>query len=320
MKRLFDNERIILQACEMYYYENMTQTQICQKLDISRPTLGKILAYARQSGIVKITISSMQHRNHFKLEALLEKKFGLREVVITDSCAAADARRSLCGQAAASYLSSILKDGDTVGIGMGSLLTSCAANLTPTQDFHNLTFIPLIGGLSSSTASSEDHSNYLCELFAKNYHAAYYPLFAPARVESTKTRDELMRNPNIKYIFDMTKQIDVALVTIGAPTESGSLAKSLYFASPEFSADSLQGANVCGDFNLLCYDRQGRTDIYSFNSGVIAADASLFQNIPYSIGLASGVQKKDAILGAIAGRFINVLITDADCAGLLAST
>ncbi len=317
MKKRFDDERLILRACDLYYNQELTQTAVCNELGISRPTLSKLLNYAKKVGILKISISSVHGRNHFEKEALLEKKYGLREVIITESGCTMEAQHALCGQAAASYLDRVLQDGNVVGVGMGAVLTSCISQLKPQRALSGLSFVPLIGGLNSISVAPEIHSNYLCEELAKKYGGAYYPLFAPARVERVQTRNELMQDASVKSIFDMAKTMDVAIVSIGAPTGRNTLVKDIYFSSPQFTVSFFQENNVCGDLCLLCYDKEGRTDIYDFNNNVIAADITQFFKIPCVIGLASGTQKKDAILGAIAGRFINVLITDIACAELL---
>lgn len=317
MKKIFDDERVALSACEMFYNNNMSQAEICAALNISRPTLSKLFSYARKSGIVKISIASVCGRNHYKIEEKLEKKFMLKEAIVVDSVAGTENQHNVCCGVAAQYLDSILWDGCTVGIGMGAVLANCVRQIVPCRDLSSLTFIPLVGGLNSISLAPEIHSNYLCEQLSKKYGGSYHPLFAPARVESVRTRDELMNNPDVKSIMDMSRSMDVSLLSIGAVTESNTLVKGIYFTPPRFSVSFFKENNICGDLCLQCYDRRGCIDRYDFNETVISADIRQFCRVPYSIGIAAGVQKKDAILGAIAGRFINVLITDRDCAELL---
>lgn len=317
MKKVFDDERLALSACEMFYNGNMSQTEICSALNISRPTLSKLLTHAKESGIVKISISSTNGRNHFRAEEALEKKFSLKEVVIVDSVSGTENQHNVCSEVAAQYLDSILWDNCIVGVGMGAVLRNCVQHISPNHKLSSLTFIPLIGGLNSLSLAPDIHSNYLCEQLSLKYNGTYYPLFAPARVESARTRNELMNNPDVRSIIDMSQSMDVALLSIGAATESNTLVKGIYFTPPKFSVSFFQENEICGDLCLQCYDRAGQIDRYDFNETVISADIKQFSRVPYSIGIAVGAQKKDAILGAIAGHFINVLITDYDCASLL---
>jgi DNA-binding transcriptional regulator LsrR (DeoR family) len=40
----------------------------------------------------------------------------------------------------------------------------------------------------------------------------------------------------------------------------------------------------------------------------------VFRKIPSKIGIAGGTRKADAVVGAIRGGYINILITDSECA------
>ena len=46
-------------------------------------------------------------------------------------------------------------------------------------------------------------------------------------------------------------------------------------------------------------------------------DIHKLRNVPYSIGIAGGLEKLGAIRGALAGNYINALITDIQCASAL---
>ena len=70
-----------------------------------------------------------------------------------------------------------------------------------------------------------------------------------------------------------------------------------------------------GDMCLQFYDKDGNTDQYSFyNDRVAAMRLADIRRIPSKIGIAGGARKVDAVIGAIRGGFINILITDTECA------
>ena len=43
---------------------------------------------------------------------------------------------------------------------------------------------------------------------------------------------------------------------------------------------------------------------------IIAMPVKTLLKVPYSIGVAGGKEKADAILGALRGKYVNILITD----------
>src|SRR5690554_5239485 len=76
-----NDKRILVKVAYMYYDGNMTQQEIADKLGVSRPSVSRLLQKARQSGVVEIKIS--YEGSFAKLEDALEKKFNLREAIIT---------------------------------------------------------------------------------------------------------------------------------------------------------------------------------------------------------------------------------------------
>ena len=52
-----------------------------QDLNLSSPTVSRVLALAREQGIVKISISNVDAVEHWELERKLEKEYGLQEVI-----------------------------------------------------------------------------------------------------------------------------------------------------------------------------------------------------------------------------------------------
>lgn len=67
------------------------------------------------------------------------------------------------------------------------------------------------------------------------------------------------------------------------------------------------------------YDIEGHTGPYASDNAVIGMDIHRLCKVPCSVGIAGGKEKLSAIQGAINGKYINVLITDTECARALLS-
>ena len=65
------------------------------------------------------------------------------------------------------------------------------------------------------------------------------------------------------------------------------------------------------------FDETGDTSLYSSENNVIGADIHNLYRVPCCIGIAGGVEKISAVLGAIRGGYINHLVTDEECARAL---
>ena len=85
MKKIVDDERMMLRVCDLYYNRDVSQSDIAKLMDLSRPTVAKLLQRARQKGIVKILICDPQERTHSQLERRLEKTFRLQEAIVVDT-------------------------------------------------------------------------------------------------------------------------------------------------------------------------------------------------------------------------------------------
>ena len=72
-------KRILIKVANMYYLENMKQSDIAKKLGVERTTISKYLKRALEQGIVNISIAN---DNYEDLETAMEKRFGLKECFI----------------------------------------------------------------------------------------------------------------------------------------------------------------------------------------------------------------------------------------------
>src|SRR5690606_22192051 len=70
-----------LKVARMYYHLNLTTTEIARQLGVTRPTVSRLLGWARAHGVVEFRILDHRQRQ-LQLETRLEKQYGLREVKV----------------------------------------------------------------------------------------------------------------------------------------------------------------------------------------------------------------------------------------------
>jgi deoxyribonucleoside regulator len=80
---------------------------------------------------------------------------------------------------------------------------------------------------------------------------------------------------------------------------------------------TLRGAvgHMCGQF----FDEKGNVLVISTNNRSIGIGLKALRNIDCVIAVASGKQKAGAILGALRGKYCNVLVTDVAAANAVLS-
>lgn len=309
MKKVIDDERLMVKICDMYYNQDLNQKVIATQLGLSRPTVSRIISNGRERGIVKIIINNLEGTDFVELERSIENRYGLREVIIVDTKSESSAQKSEIGKAVAQYLERIVKDNNVIGVSMGTTLGYIARNIIEVTA-KNLTFVPLIGGMGH--LRMELHSNYLVEDLARVFHGNFMLMHAPARVSGRQIKEELLKEEGISKIIKMCDTLDVALVGIGVPNSTSAIMATGYYNRAEM--ERMREKSVAGDICMQFYDIKGNTAPFKFDNNVVGIEIKKLRRVPHSIGVACGIEKVNAIKGAINGKYINTLVTDVECA------
>lgn len=320
MKKVIDDTRLIFKCCSLYYQDRKGQQEICDILGISRPTVSRMLKSGRELGIVKIEINNPDNVVFGQLERKLENLFRLREVIIVQSSPLEKGTQhisSAIGKGTLDFLSRVIEDGDYIGVGMGMTMQNVTRAECVIEKSAKCSFVPILGGVGESRL--DIHSNYLVQEFADLFGGDCMQFFSPAIFSDKKILDGFQQEKSIRKIFNIYKKIDLVVMGIGIPkTEDSTLLETGYVDRKILDDFVKKGA--VGDIALRFFNIDGKLeDFQQFNERVAGMPMEQLGKIPRRVGVAGGKQKVEAVLGAIRGNFINILITDVDCAeGLLA--
>ena len=315
MKKIVDDVRLIFKCCSLYYQDELGQKEICEVLGISRPTVSRMLTIGKERGIVRIEIQNPDNIAYGQMERALEKKYDLQEVIIVPSSPISDGQypiNSEIGSATLEYLSRVLMDGYLVGITMGLAIQNVVRSDYFIRSPIKATFVPLVGGVAESRL--DIHSNYLAQEFADRFAGDCVQFFAPAVFSQRTVLEGFLKEKTIRNVICLYSRLDLVLMGIGIPsTEHSTILKTGYVDRAILEDFTERGA--VGDIALRYFDENGDTAPFQdFNERVAGIPLETLKKIPRRVGVAGGRAKKDAVLGAIRGGFINVLITDIDCA------
>lgn len=300
------NQNLMLQAARLYYEQNHTQDQVARVLKTSRPMVSRLLQQARDDGIVQIKIVDLSAR-HNTLEKQLLSTFQLTEaiVVATEGDSTNLARRRI-GQVAAHYLERIIQNGDVVGIGWGRSLFEAVNALEPHRQAR-ITAVPLIGGLGQIASVFQVHE--LTRLLAEAFGGTSQNFYVPALVGSDEMASTLLHSADGKQVTALWQSLSVALVGIGN-VDLGAEMQMLFVNYLDADAQArLHKANAVGDICVRFFDLKGKTCPDAMR-GIVGISLEQLRRTRRVIGVAGGVAKAEAILGALRGRYINVLVTD----------
>lgn len=302
MKAEWKEKRLLTKVSQMYYDENKTQQEIADKYGISRPSVSRLLQKARQKGIVEIKV-----HNEFSftvLEKELEKELNLREVIITPTDKD-EGLKQLLAEAAAGYLTRILKDDDIIGISWGTTLAYVPEYIK--NETRDVVFVPLVGGVGQSRL--DVHSNQIVLNLARAFNGKWQLLHAPAIVDSEEVRKSLLSDTNISRSLEIASNSNVALIGIGAPLAPNSTILETGYYNDKVLNDLERAGAVC-DLCSIFINSEGKVCNVELNQRVIGISTDNLKKIPIVTAVAGGVDKHEAILAALKGHYINVLVTD----------
>ncbi|SHJ36685.1 DNA-binding transcriptional regulator LsrR, DeoR family [Geosporobacter subterraneus DSM 17957] len=309
MKKILGDIRLMVKCCILYYEEDLGQQEIAKLLGISRPTVSRLLKEAKESGIVKIEINRGFQSDYQLLERKLEKHLGLKEVIIVEDKLDAAVQKLELANAAAKYLERTIADGDVVGVSMGTTIKEIAQYVKNTNTLQ-VTFVPLIGGVGQ--VGIDIHPNQIVLELAKAFGGKFSLLHAPAVISDIGIKANLQKEKGIKHILQHIQQTNIAVVGIGVPTDKRSTMMATGYYD-EQDMKSLKEKKAVGDICLQFYDIRGNTEPFEFNERVFGIEIAQLKSIDKVIGVAGGEEKAQAILGAVHGKYINVLVTNYSC-------
>src|SRR5579859_3927249 len=137
---------LIGKAARLHYEFGLTHREISEMLGISRVKVTRLLAHAREIGMVQITVNS-DASPYALLETQLVARFELDEAVVVPGFDDEHRQRGAVAGGAAGYLQRVLRDGMTVTIGLSRTLALMPDFIVAPARV-DATFVPLGGGLS----------------------------------------------------------------------------------------------------------------------------------------------------------------------------
>lgn len=306
MRKRQRDVRLLVRVAQMYYEEGANQSEIAEKLRISKATISRILSEAKEEGIVTVKVHNPISQENIEIEKEMERRFALKEVIIipSNSQNTLDIKKDLA-KVAAGYLERIIKQGQSIGISMGSTLKEIPPYIK-NQRSNDFTFIPLLGGIGQ--INIDLHPNQIAQEFAKKFKGNYKLLHAPAIVENMKAKEAFIKDSHVQAILNMGENVHIGVFGIGSLSNTSTLLKSGYYSNEDIK--SLRDRGAVGDISSRFINEKGQGEIFEFNNRVIGLSLEKIKNIPLSVGIAGGEEKAQPILAVLRGGYINVLITD----------
>jgi len=286
-----------------FYLTGQSQIEIARSVGLDASTVSRYLKKARDEGVVRVEIQRPRSL-HGDLALELAGGFHLKRALVVAGETGQGAAQAVA-RAAADYVNSQLLNGMHLGLSWGRML-SAAIHMLPPGTVSNLDVSLLHGGVGSAGAGIQgvELARHIASLHP---HSQVHYLHAPVLVDSPDIKDAMLRDGSIRSALESAASREMALVGIGTLDESAPLIRFGHISPRD--RRRLLAAGAIGDMCTRFFTPEGEP-VHVLDDRLIAIEWEELKRIPLVVAMAAGLDKRDAILGALRTGCMNVLITD----------
>ena len=296
-------EQVATRAAWLYFVAGLTQAQIGKKLGLNRTRVNRLLAQARDQGLVQINITG-RLASCVDLEERLKQRYGLEGATVVPTPPDQELIPQVIATAAAGVLSERLREGMSVGVGWGRTLRLSIQSV-PRRAIAGLSVVSLLGGLTRGSAMNpHETASHLADLLG----AQCYYVAAPALTDTESTRDLLIAQPMLREIFERGRKVDLAFLSVGEISYNCTMTRVGLVSRAE--VDGLRAAGAVGDICAHWIDRDGRLVDHSLNRRVVALSPERLHEIGCVVIASGGLAKAEGLRGVLKAGMCDVVITD----------
>jgi len=301
------DELLLVRAAELYYEHDKTQDEIGSLLRVTRWKVGRLLAQAREDGIVRIEIVHPRARK-VSLEHELCLRHGLRDaVVIPDGDR--DELPARLATAAADYLAALRPVPRMLGVSWGRTIDGIADALREGWAI-GVDVVQINGGVSLTSRGSAAAASAIAIAEKSGGSATLLP--SPAILERRATRLAIEGDRTVAAVLERGAAASAYLYSAGAADGSSVLVESGYLAASDVEALVARGA--VGDVVGRFIDADGRVVDEDLDGRTVGIGLDRLRSADWAVAVIGG-QEKHAVAHAVAtSGLCSVLVTDEETA------
>ncbi|MGG5317406.1 sugar-binding transcriptional regulator [Enterococcus sp. AZ072] len=300
-----DQLELMKVVTEKYYYQNINQAQIATELNLSKPTVSRLLKKAKKDGYIKVELNFPTTYQQ-SLGDQLADTFNLRKAYVYDTQLT---NKNLIieemSDQVSLFLDGLIQAGQTIGLAWGRTLHELSENIKGSEK-QQTKVIQITGAAARNSLVT--NSEAIVINFSKCYGSEWFQLPVPAFVDSEEIALALKKDSQIKNVLDTFKEIDVALFSVGEIHKNAIAVEAGYFGEADY-LDLLE-KGVVGDIVGTFLDSNGNVLELGLSKRHIGISAQQLREIKSKVCVAIGAEKKDILRAALRGGYIDYLFTD----------
>ena len=291
-------------AAWLSYVGGQTQDEIAAQLGVSRPGVQRLLALARQEGLVKVHIDHpVAHCT--ALSQAIRERFELDYCDVVPASATAEDSTPYLAVAGAERLSRIIERSEpqTLSLGSGRSIRATVEALSRI-DRPRHRFVSLVGNVARDGSSNRYDGVMVA---ADKTGGERYLLPTPVVASSVEEKRALAAQPLFRAIGEVAEQASAAFVGVGRIDRQATLFQDHFISESEL--DELLALDAVGELVGWPMDADGRLIDCSTSQRVTSLPLTTLKR-QAMVAVAGGRDKGPAILAALRGGWLTSLITD----------
>lgn len=297
------------QAATQYYLQGETMESIARTLDVSRSTVSRLLAEARESGLVRISIADAAGSQSPTSRALGDA-FGVTvHLVPVRATAPLTARIEQVAKRAGSLLADVVDDNQVIGVAWGVTMAALTRHL-PHRPLSGSTIVQMNGG-ANQRSSGVPYIRGILQSIGDAFDSEVVLFPVPAFFDYADTKAAMWRERSVRHVLDLLSDLDVAVFGVGSLT--GGIPSHVYSAGYLDEADhaALTADGVVGDICTVLLREDGTFADIEANARATGLTPTELQRVPRRLCVAADPQRSPAIVGALrAGAATDLVIDD----------
>lgn len=299
---------LALGAARLYYQQNFTMEAIARELRVSRSSISRLLAFARDTGLVEITIHSPEAAQN-ELEAWFANTLNVTAHVVSAPSRATQLELlDRTAHTAAGVLAQAVGSQLTVGVAWGSTLSAVASHL-PVKPTHGSQVVQMNGAVNLHTTGVA-YAGELLGRFASAFNMSVHEFPVPALFDDPATKLAMWRERSVRAVREQQARAGLFVFGLGSPrAEPPSHVYSGGYLDRDDRA-AIRRYGVVGDCATVFYRADGSDDGIDLNARSSGPSLDSIRGIPHRLCVVSGVSKRETLRGALAAGLITELVVD----------
>lgn len=299
-----------LQAARMYYEDHRSMEAVASTLSVSRSTVSRLLALARERGLVEIRLHDpdtaipnlarrLSERLHLDAHVVPHTSERLSDRIVLERVARYGGR----------LLCQLVSPDAVVAVAWGTTISTMSRHMqpAPTQGVR----VVQLNGAGNHLSTGIEYASEVLQRVAGAFNGRVEQFPVPTFFDDPATKRAMWKERSIRRVLDLQASADVVVFGIGT-FDTGHVPSHVYRAGYLDPADlaHLADVGVVGDVATVFLRQDGTHHDIAVNDRSTGPDPCQLAQAEIRLCVVAGRHRLPPLLGALAAGLVSHLVLD----------